>query len=193
MSEENLFVQEHPEKKTVNFATVAEIYDDGISLIFDGEETPSEKHYKCNSFIVFVKGDRVRIAEDSGSYVVEYPVGNPRKSFEVDYAKTAGTADSAKTAETAKNADKATTATRADTADEADDAKKLNGKSESALSVGYSMYSTHGHKGSNLGFFNNASTYRRSVASVSTSASTTTLANKINELIRALEAYGLLS
>lgn len=193
MSEENLFVQEHPEKKTVNFATVAEIYDDGISLIFDGEETPSEKHYKCNSFIVFVKGDRVRIAEDSGSYVVEYPVGNPRKSFEVDYAKTSGTADSAKTAETAKKADKATTATRADTADEADDAKKLNGKLESALSVETAKYFTVRHRGTSLGFFNTTATSRRAITNVSVSANTTTLANKINEIINYLEAYGLLS
>ena len=190
MSEENLFVQEQPEKKTVNFATVAEIYDDGISLIFDGEETPSEKHYKCNSFIVFVKGDRVRIAEDSGSYVVEYPVGNPRKSFEVDYAKTAGTADSAKTAETAT---KATTATRSDTADKADDAKKLNGKLESALSVETAKYFTVRHKGTSLGFFNTTATFRRAITNVPVSANTTTLANKINEIINYLEAYGLLS
>lgn len=91
MTEDNLFVQEPEEKKQINFATVSEIYEDGISLLFDGEDTPSEKHYKCNSFILFAKGDRVRIVEDSGTYIVEYPVGNPRTTFEVDYAKKSRT------------------------------------------------------------------------------------------------------
>lgn len=95
MTEENLFVPVETEKKQINFATVSEIFDDGITLIFDGEEAPSEKHYQCNSFVVFAPGDRVRVVEDSGTYIVEYPVGNPRKSFEVDHAKEADTATKA--------------------------------------------------------------------------------------------------
>lgn len=75
-----------PKPETQNFATIGEIYDDGVSLIFDGETDPSEKHYKTNAFVVFKKGDRVRIIADSGTYVVEYPVGNPRKSLNADTA-----------------------------------------------------------------------------------------------------------
>lgn len=45
----------------VLFATIDQIYDDGITLIFDGEETASEKHYKCNSFCIFAPRQRVRI------------------------------------------------------------------------------------------------------------------------------------
>lgn len=65
------------EDLSYSFATIDQIYDDGITLIFDGEETASEKHYKCNSFCVFAAGQRVRVIKDSGTYVVEYPVGNP--------------------------------------------------------------------------------------------------------------------
>ena len=65
------------EDLSYSFATIDQIYDDGITLIFDGEETASEKHYKCNSFCIFAPGQRVRIIKDSGTYVVEYPVGNP--------------------------------------------------------------------------------------------------------------------
>lgn len=77
---------------TQNFATIGEIYDDGVSLIFDGEENASEKHYKTNAFVVFAPGDRVRIISDSGTYVVEYPVGNPRRTMTADTVKTADTA-----------------------------------------------------------------------------------------------------
>ena len=87
-----------PSPAPQNFATIGEIYDDGVSLIFDGEEEPSEKHYKTNAFVVFQKGDRVRIISDSGTYVVEYPVGNPRKTMTADSSATAESADEADTA-----------------------------------------------------------------------------------------------
>lgn len=62
----------------VNIATVGNVYNDGISLIFDGEGTETEKHYKCNTSIVFSAGDRVKVSRISGSYVVEYIIGNPK-------------------------------------------------------------------------------------------------------------------
>lgn len=58
-------------------ATVGAVYADGVSLIFDGESTATEKHYKTNTAIIFAAGDRVKIAEVSGTYVVEYIVGAP--------------------------------------------------------------------------------------------------------------------
>ena len=58
-------------------ATVGEVYEDGLSLIFDGQETATEKHYKCNTSVTFKAGDRVKVARISGSYVVEYVVGAP--------------------------------------------------------------------------------------------------------------------
>lgn len=61
----------------VHFATVGAVHSDGVTLIFDGQEAATEKHYKCNTAILFHAGDRVKIASDSGTYVVEYIVGSP--------------------------------------------------------------------------------------------------------------------
>ena len=98
------------------FATIAEIFDDGVTLVFDGMEEATQKRYMTNSFVVFRVGDRVRIIKDSGTYVVEYPVGAPRKSFEADYAATADKAVNADRAESAESADSATAASRASSA-----------------------------------------------------------------------------
>lgn len=70
------------EQEKFNFATIGEVYEDGVSLVFDGNEEPSQKHYKVNTSIVFSPGDRVKILSDCGTYVVEYIVGNPAISTE---------------------------------------------------------------------------------------------------------------
>lgn len=60
-----------------NFATIGKRYSDGISLIFDGTDVESEKHYKYNSGLslsTWTSGKRVKIFRDSGTIVVEYPV-----------------------------------------------------------------------------------------------------------------------
>lgn len=59
------------------FATVGKVYADGITLVFDGTDAPSEKHYKANTSVTFRAGDRVKIFPTSGTYVVEYIVGDP--------------------------------------------------------------------------------------------------------------------
>ena len=61
-----------------NFATIGEVFDDGVTLIFDGQDAATEKHYKVNTSIIFQPGDRVKILADSGTYVVEYVVGAPK-------------------------------------------------------------------------------------------------------------------
>lgn len=61
-----------------DLATIGAVYSDGVSLIFDGSTEASEKHYKCNTSIAFKAGDRVKISKISGSYVVDYVVGNPK-------------------------------------------------------------------------------------------------------------------
>lgn len=60
------------------FATVAGVYSDGLSLLFDGAEEASQKHYLCNTAAFFSAGDRVKLCRDSGTIVVEYPIGQPR-------------------------------------------------------------------------------------------------------------------
>lgn len=68
-----------------NFATIGGVYSDGVSLIFDAQqdEGESEKHYRCNSGIRLAAGDRVRLIKDSGTYVVEYPIGEPNTRIDV--------------------------------------------------------------------------------------------------------------
>lgn len=66
-------------QEAFNFATIGEIFEDGVSLIFDGQDVATQKHYKVNNSIVFKAGDRVKIFADSGTYVVEYAIGYPRK------------------------------------------------------------------------------------------------------------------
>jgi hypothetical protein len=68
---------EAKEPASASFATIGAVYTDGVTLIFDGTETASTKHYKVNRTAAFAAGDRVKITRDSGTYIVEYPVGNP--------------------------------------------------------------------------------------------------------------------
>ena len=96
-----------------SFAMVGTVYEDGIALIFNGAETESLKHYKCNTCVRFNAGQRVRIIEDAGTYVVEYPVGVPAASI---YADSAAQAEYANEAAYAERAGKAATATQAETA-----------------------------------------------------------------------------
>lgn len=58
-------------------ATVGAVYDDGLSLILEGQTEATTKHYKCNTSIKFAAGNRVKVARISGSYIVEYVVGPP--------------------------------------------------------------------------------------------------------------------
>lgn len=60
-----------------SLATVASVGTNGIRLIFDGQSQASQKEYKCNTQVTFSAGDRVKIFKDSGTYIVEYPVGAP--------------------------------------------------------------------------------------------------------------------
>lgn len=62
---------------TRNFATIGAVYEDGVTLIFDGEDAPSDKHYLCNTSVEYTAGDRVKIVECDDTYIVEYVVGPP--------------------------------------------------------------------------------------------------------------------
>lgn len=74
----------------VRFATVGAVSGDGVTLIFDGQTAATEKHYKCNTSVLFHAGDRVKIASDSGTYVVEYIVGNPGANAPIPKGGTSG-------------------------------------------------------------------------------------------------------
>lgn len=105
-------------EQVFNFATIGAVYEDGVTLIFDGQAEAGQKHYKCNTSAAFAAGDRVKILADSGTYVVEYVVGAPKTSGGgVDAATLGG-----------ETADKLSVAYAAD-------AGKLGGKAVGELSV----------------------------------------------------------
>ncbi len=71
---------EEKQPSNVVFAQVGTVYDDGITLIFPGSTEETVKRYKANTSILFEPGQRVKLFKDSGTYIVEYPVGNPRRT-----------------------------------------------------------------------------------------------------------------
>ena len=64
-----------PERSAL--ATVAAKYADGLSLLFDGQDAATTKHYKCNTAVTFAAGSRVVCLRISGSWVVALAFGNP--------------------------------------------------------------------------------------------------------------------
>lgn len=65
------------EQQPVQLATVATVEADGLTLLLDGAEEATEKHYKCNTAVKFAAGQRVAVLELSGSKVVMFAVGSP--------------------------------------------------------------------------------------------------------------------
>ena len=61
-------------------ATVGTVYENGITLIFDGDTAETQKRYLANTSILFSPGDRVKILPLDGTYIVEYVIGKPRQS-----------------------------------------------------------------------------------------------------------------
>lgn len=65
------------EPERIALATVAAKHADGLSLIFDGQDAATTKHYKCNTAVTFAAGSRVVCLRISGSWVVAFTFGNP--------------------------------------------------------------------------------------------------------------------
>lgn len=59
---------------TGTIAVVGGIYEDGISLVLPGEIIPGGKHYPYNASCTFELGQRVHIARENGTIIVEYPI-----------------------------------------------------------------------------------------------------------------------
>ena len=60
--------------RTDFLATVGAVYDDGLTLVFDGQTEATQKRYKQNTAITFAAGQRVKVVKIAGTYIVEYPV-----------------------------------------------------------------------------------------------------------------------
>lgn len=84
---------EQQESVEIRMATIAEIFEDGVTLIFDGQEEATDKHYKCNTSAKLAVGDRVMLDSESGTYVVAYAVGNPSGGGEGSHELPAGGTD----------------------------------------------------------------------------------------------------
>ncbi len=56
-------------------ATVEGVYSDGVTLKINGAVT--QKHYLTNAALSLSKGDRVKVARISGTYIVEYKISRP--------------------------------------------------------------------------------------------------------------------
>lgn len=69
------------EKAKFQLATVAAVEAEGLKLRLDGEEEAGEKLYKCATNVLFKVGDRVKITEDSGTYIVDFILGKPMERF----------------------------------------------------------------------------------------------------------------
>ena len=82
MDEEEILQEEQQEEAAeINLATVTAVTGSGIKIQIDGESGAGDKTYKCNTGAAFKVGDRVRIKKDSGTYIVEFPVGSPGASY----------------------------------------------------------------------------------------------------------------
>lgn len=75
-----LYSEEKPKVPDFQFATVASVESNGVTLLFDGEESAGSKVYKCAAGVVLHAGDRVKVCRDSGTVVVEYAIGTPGSS-----------------------------------------------------------------------------------------------------------------
>lgn len=75
-----LISEEKPKAPDFQFATVATVESDGVTLLFDGESEAGAKVYKTAAGVVLAPGDRVKVCRDSGTVVVEYAIGTPGSS-----------------------------------------------------------------------------------------------------------------
>lgn len=79
----NIFVpqSEHFESPFY-FAVVDAVFDDGVSLILNGEDTATSKHYQLLKPVSVAKGDKVLCAKTGKtSYVVLGALGTPSSPF----------------------------------------------------------------------------------------------------------------
>lgn len=71
------------EKEEIVLATVTAVSANGLRIKLDGEEEAGEKYYKANAGQRYAVNDRVKVEKNSGTYIVEYVVGNPGARFPI--------------------------------------------------------------------------------------------------------------
>lgn len=168
MIDENFGIEVNESKKAEpSFATISEITQTGIKILIDGADVAGDKEYKCNACASFAVGDRVKISKKSGSYVVEFPLGDPMSKSLIPSGGTDG------------------------------QVVMKDGNEEGAVKWGtiteYDGPTIKGSGVSTLGFFGSAGAYKRSVTNITNYTSyNSAICTKINDIIAALRAYGLI-
>lgn len=71
------------EQEEIVLATVTAVSANGLRIRLDGEEEAGEKYYKANAGQRYAVNDRVKVEKNSGTYIVEYVVGNPGARFPI--------------------------------------------------------------------------------------------------------------
>lgn len=71
------------EKEEICLATVSAVSADGVTVTVDGDTTAGTKKYRVNSSALFKADDRVKIHKNSGTFIIEYPIGNPMESYPI--------------------------------------------------------------------------------------------------------------
>ena len=92
ITEVTLEAEAEPETEALehSLATVAELAETGLKLIFPGEEESDDKVYRCNAMQRFAVGDLVKVVKDSGTYIVEYVIADPGIRYAVPAGGTGG-------------------------------------------------------------------------------------------------------
>ncbi|WP_302200347.1 hypothetical protein [uncultured Gemmiger sp.] len=84
-----MLIKSYQEKKSLentgsrsgNIATVSAVFGDGIALILPGDTVASDKHYPFNTSATYEPGQRVHIVRESGTIIVEYPIGGMKRAL----------------------------------------------------------------------------------------------------------------
>lgn len=166
--------QELKESKSENysFATIESIHEDGISLIFPGTTSPSQKHYKANTSCNFKPGQRVYLSKDSGTYIVLFPIGNPTSSNEKN------------------NWGNPITLT---ITGDAEGSVQIDGSQNVSLELTVNNFNEK-HTSNHIKFFNGPGLMpKQQVTTLSGTPTVNNLKEKLNDLLIALDAYGLIN
>ncbi len=70
----DLDIGESAQRSELLLATVGNSSTDGVTLIFDGTDTPTTKRYKKATAQALSAGTRVLVAKISGTYIIVAPI-----------------------------------------------------------------------------------------------------------------------
>lgn len=63
------------EEQQTAYGTITEVTENGLIVLFDGEETASRKAYACNVSVDWKTGARVLLQKINGEYIAMAPIG----------------------------------------------------------------------------------------------------------------------